>query len=581
VGIDRGNNTRAVTSVAMIGVFLASVLIFPLLAIYLGNLDQFAVPLVPVLVLPLLVLVLVMCAAMLVLTLLADDVQRRVAAFFAGLSVLCWVQGNLLVWDYGLLNGRNIDWGQFGTEFAIDTAVWLVAGVLLVVLARRNQRLLTQLALTLFTVQLLACAVAVFNASPQLWTDTHARSSSGPGTLAGFSQEQNVLHFVTDGFQSDVFEELINSAEFGDSYHEGFSGFTYYRETLGAFPYTRFAVPAFLSGKLYSNETAKNEYIDAVLAGTTIISKARENGFEIDVVADGDYLIQRYSHLPYDQIFDIGDLADTNGPWQISAQLLDLSIFRVTPGPAKRYVYRDQKWLLLALATDQEALRFKYFTNTYFLRQFGDQMRVDRSAPSYKYIHIMNTHDPMVVNAGCEYAGIAAPSSRGSLTNQSRCTMDTLADIFWKMKQLGIYDNTTILIHADHGGWVGNYRKGPPVKLLDGNLGGEWVKSLASPLLAIKPAGASGPILTSDVQASLLDIPRSLSQIMGWENQFDHASVVSLPEDGVRERYFRFYLWQKNAWSTEYTGPIVEYSINGSHYETEWKRARVFNAPGS
>ncbi|RLC57798.1 MAG: hypothetical protein DRI30_03635, partial [Chloroflexi bacterium] len=249
-------------------------------------------------------------------------------------------------------------------------------------------------------------------------------------------------------------------------------------------------------------------------------------------------------------------------------------------GPIKKYIYNEQKWFASNYLSTDETLQFRYITNTIFLNYLSKFMTADREAPTYKYLHVMNTHNPMVMEEGCKFAGAPIKSSRHNLTVQSKCTMDTLSALLDKMKALGIYDSSMIIIHGDHGGWVGNYREGPDIVFPGGAIGSKSIKSLASPLLAIKPPGADGEIATSNVLASLLDIPDTLSDIMNWNASFDHSALSRMREGEPRRRQFRFYRWQRDAWEADYTGQILEFDIEGSHYEEEWKPGKVFNPPG-
>jgi len=246
----------------------------------------------------------------------------------------------------------------------------------------------------------------------------------------------------------------------------------------------------------------------------------------------------------------------------------------------KKYIYNDQKWFTSQLVVSEPIFQFQYFSHTYFLHLFSQFMSIEREKPVYKYIHIMNTHNPMVVDEECRFLGQAMRMNRATLTTQSKCTLDTLSLLFDKMKELGVYDSALILVHGDHGGWVPNYRQGPPPALFSQGIEAPpFVASLASPLLAIKRPHDKTNFRTSDIQTSLLDIPATISDIMNWESNFNSQSLEKIDLDTPRKRFFYFYEWQRDAWETDYTGPIQELSIEGSHYEVEWKPERIFYPP--
>ena len=188
----------------------------------------------------------------------------------------------------------------------------------------------------------------------------------------------------------------------------------------------------------------------------------------------------------------------------------------------------------------------------------------------------------MVASFECAYAGRTFRDARLTLTLQSKCTLDTLTTLMQKLKSLGIYDSSLIIIHSDHGGWVPNRRKGNPIKLSTGMAAPLWVRSLASPLLSVKLPESTGPLKISNVQASLLDLPDTISDVMGFGATFGHASVLKLSVNEDRKRRFYFYIWQSDReWNMSHTRPIQAYDIYGSHYENEWQLGEVFAPPKS
>jgi hypothetical protein len=229
---------------------------------------------------------------------------------------------------------------------------------------------------------------------------------------------------------------------------------------------------------------------------------------------------------------------------------------------------------------DAEYLQFSYFSHTAFLKKFIENMAAERRKPVYKYIHVMNTHTPMVVNSECGYAGGVLQNTRPALLTQSKCTLGTAVRLFEKMKMLGIYDDVLIVVHADHGGWVAS-RRHPQTTPQGGDNIPPAFLSLASPLIAIKAPPRSGDLKTTAALASLTDIPDSISAIMQWGTSYGGEALLDMDEKRSRERRMHLYTWQRDAWETDFTGPIYEYKITGSHYEAPWIPARVFLPPGS
>ncbi len=95
------------------------------LAIFQGNQEEFGVSLKSILgefLLPGLIILLLLIGAGLVLP---SNAGRRFTSILFALAVLVWIQGNLLVWKYGVLTGQAIDWKGHAWSGWLDALVWI------------------------------------------------------------------------------------------------------------------------------------------------------------------------------------------------------------------------------------------------------------------------------------------------------------------------------------------------------------------------------------------------------------------------------------------------------------------------
>lgn len=567
------------TPIAMIIILLLSIFIFSPFFIYSTNIDQFQTPLSEILKLSLIPVLCLFLLFIPIIRLISANNIHRISSMIAVLCLLVWFQGNVLLWNYGILDGRNIIWNDYVLRGWIDGFIWITSIILAYFYYSKIGALLIKGAVFILILQLLTMCYISFHDWELLHKKTKIESINNLNEIFEFSKNINILHIVSDGFQSDVFNMLLHDERFKDNYQESFRGFVFYNETLGVFPYTSFSIPAFLAGEAYSNEIPKNQYIDAILKNKTILSVAEKNQYEIDVISGDTFLVNRYSNLPFNNLYNLDSIKNINVTFYNAVLILDLGLFRISPHFLKKYIYNNQEWFLSQFLLHERIFNFNYFVHTHFLNHFSNTMNINREKSVYKYIHIMNTHNPMVVNEQCEFSGQSTIMNRLTLTLQSKCTLDTLSRLFDRMKAIGVYDNTLIILHGDHGGWVGNYRQGLPILFSTGMEAHKSMASLASPLLAIKRPNDNMNFRVSTIQASLLDLPATISDIMNWEANFNSESLEKIKPGENRKRFFHFFSYQKDALSKEYTGPIVEFSIEGSHYEVEWKSERVFFPP--
>ena len=214
-----------------------------------------------------------------------------------------------------------------------------------------------------------------------------------------------------------------------------------------------------------------------------------------------------------------------------------------------------------------------------FLRDLNQNISADRERPVYKLLHLMLSHNPMITTNSCEYAGGVLPTVRETVIVQAGCGLAEVIRLLEQMKRLGIYDDATIILMADHGAWV------PPSRLrVKRNAAGQPVASinpsivaLAAPLLAIKEAGASGPLRISTAPTWVPDIAPTIASLGGFTANYPGPSALDIAPDVDRERPFYYYQYSRGEWTADYLSPIREFIIKGSVFDTSaWHRSARF-----
>ena len=72
----------------------------------------------------------------------------------------------------------------------------------------------------------------------------------------------------------------------------------------------------------------------------------------------------------------------------------------------------------------------------------------------------------------------------------AKCGLDKYVELIDKLKDLGVYENTTIIFLSDHGKPVAYYPNSPPPHNLKINEHPEYGFDRYQPFLMIKPAGS-------------------------------------------------------------------------------------------
>lgn len=569
-------------------ILTAHVFLFVPFTLYVGNLDAFVTPFWSILALYAIPALGILGLLMGFGAMLGEVAYRRYAVLIAAVGLLLWLQGNALVWEYGLLDGHVIDWTQGVWRGWVDAGIWVAAILAAITFYRVVERPVIYLAVAVFSLQLSLLVFTGIQKANALQEKSDIRHSADTlREILRFAPEKNVLHIVLDGFQSDIFEDIARDETDGEQYRSALEGFVFYKENMGVFPSTMMAVPALLGGQIYHNHVPKRGYLETVIGGKTILNSAFKAGYEVDIVSQQYMISAVYTKGHYTNAYMIPNsygyhTTEKGYELDAAAQLLDLTLFRLVPHFLKKYVHNEYLGIIQPLINDANYLKIWYFSHTAFLHNLAKNMSVDRTGPVYKYFHLMNTHSPQVVDGRCNYVGGVLPRNRQTITTQSKCSLDAVIKVLEKMKELGIYNDSLIILMADHGAGIDPYDLKPAVSENGHSVVSisPLIVSMATPLMAIKPPGTSGPLQISTAPASLIDTAATVNAILGLGDTFAGRPILELRPDEPRVRGFYFHTWRRKDFVSDYVGPIQEYIVEGSVYDSAaWHRAVRFLPP--
>jgi hypothetical protein len=414
-----------------------------------------------------------------------------------------------------------------------------------------------------------------------------------------------VLILILDEFQSDIFAEIAGR-EPGLS--RPFDGFTFFKDCVGSYTNTAAAVPFIMTGRYSDNSKPHSLFIRRSFRERSLPMVLWEHGFRLDMYPrfESINLVQ----LPIEWL---EPKPDGRSPWlevlPSAALLTDISLFRHVPHFVKPLIYRRQTWLLSRLARrlregagppggrEQNPVlepgAFRGFGRDLlglgldfkFLNEFMRDARLAGSRPVFKYYHWHAVHPPLGFD---ENFAVTRPEfGRAAYVSQAKGCLKMVGLLLARLKELGVYDRTLILVMGDHGcgrttDLLVNPQDGPHSRMLaKGNPYQRfpYVKSRACPLLLVKPRHSRGALKASLAPVSHLDvIPTILADLGIPARGFSGQPVFSVAEADRRQRRFLAYSW--NGGLGDFLTPLVEYRIAGPCWDdASWSlTGRVFRA---
>ena len=101
-----------------------------------------------------------------------------------------------------------------------------------------------------------------------------------------FSKNKNVVVIILDSFPTDVFQEIINKRR---ELAKELDGFTYFRNSLGGYPFTELSVALILTGKYYDNSLPFEDWKRDAYMSASIPRVLTSAGWQVDVYPKVSY----------------------------------------------------------------------------------------------------------------------------------------------------------------------------------------------------------------------------------------------------------------------------------------------------
>ena len=386
-----------------------------------------------------------------VLTILPEKIHRIVLSVIFGISLAGYLQIMFLNKNLDLL-GVNPNGYQVQTSRWIgNMIIWLVVIAAVVALAILKKeiwkKLVSYLASFLICIQVVAL-VSLLATAPQ---EAYKRLQ-GSDRLSGEDQytvsaNENIIVFVLDYFSSLYLQQMLEVYPDGaDCLHD----FTYYSNAdctyYGTFP----SLAHMLTGCEVDPTVSIDEWCRSIWENESTVDFYRElkdNNYKANVyTTDSNVLTSANGcKILRDKISNV-----TNEPREVSVDadlliktLVKMSCYRMAPDVLKQQFYTNvSEYSLIVEDLGEGILQ----TNSDFYAKLKEQgLKADKSSNYFIVQHLIGTHEFNTDENG-NYR------EKTSVEETARGCMTIMEAYLNQLKELGVYDDATIIITADHGG---------------------------------------------------------------------------------------------------------------------------------
>ncbi len=402
------------------------------------------------------------------------------ALMFGGLLGL-YVQGSFMNKDYGTLNGTAVDWSAYTGYGVINTIVWVVCIalplVLMLVLKDKKMRpVLMFLSCALILMQGASLVVSYVN-YPKV-TESATLTTDG---IYDLSKEENTIVFVVDTLDEIYWQQFISE---NPDYKDTLQGFTCYDNAMSSGARTPVAMPLILTGIPRTMSGTYAEYIDTIWKSQTVFADLDSAGYDTRLFTESKFVSQSAQDVVDNLEMSASSVGNSFG---LIKKMYKLTLYKYSP-----HFLKWRFWMYTGDFDKYKADREYTLDDAKLYKNYQDNGGFTYTSENkcFRLYHLMGAHEKYTLTS----AG-TRKNTTTSLRRQVKGIFHILQDMLEDLKENGVYDQSNILIIADHGD------KGKC----------QYAACL------YKPAGSTGDYTVSNAPVSFLDVPATIDAIAGGD----------------------------------------------------------------
>ncbi len=437
------------------------------------------------------------------------------------LFVCTYIQGNYLTKYLPPLDGTEFDWADYADgrseTIILWSAVLLVTVLLLLALPWKKFYRMANGVFGGMTAMLLLtlCIEGVMTFGYQDKADAVVTTKN----QFEMSQDRNFVILLLDALDTGVFQEML---EDHPEYEEVFADFTYYPDMMGAYSFTSRSVPFLLSGEWFENQELFEKYHERVYKESGLLKRMEEEGYQLGIYEPELPLTGR-SIFRFDNV--CAYQVNIRSHLEFAGLQLKLAGFKYAPFAWKKYCIIDMdeftKIREISSVNEQQAS----FDNHVFYEDLKNREITSTDEKCFKFIHLEGAHVPF------RYDREVNVIEDGTYEQNIEASV-TLTDAYLKkLKAAGVYDNSVIIVMADHGfNW-------------------DDVHGRQDPFLMIKGMGEKHRMRISQAPVSFEDLQLAYARLLDGKPS---DCVFDWKAGDQRERRFLWFEYTKEDYMVEY-----------------------------
>lgn len=367
--------------------------------------------------------------------------KKVMALTLMGYSVMGYIQSMFLNGELAVMDGDIQVWPMSKT--IINAVIWIIGiSVFCVVGYYKSKFIKFFKGICLYIVAIQFVSLIVLLLTSDLSEQKTGDALLTEGALS-ISEKNNVIVFVLDKFDGKVMDEILSE---GKQFVEPLKDFIYYENATSPFVRTSLALPYLLTGTEWNDELAVEEYEAYAFQNSSVIQDLVKRDYRVGIFSDVIFMDDSVKNYISNYANGVERKCNIAGTINIMTKC---SRYRMAPFGAKKYYtyYSDD------IVEDMVKNEGIWYTNNdmlfyNMLKNEGLSIAEEEDKEgAFLFYHMFGAHPPFRMTQDLRQVD----DWESSMISQAKGSLKIVYNYMEQLKELGKYDETTIVIIADHG----------------------------------------------------------------------------------------------------------------------------------